>query len=265
MNVYYPNAILLLIPGIEAIVNYRRIFKQARCSEPLVHLAGEHLSFLVAVVVALLPTFVSRQIIYGNAFESDYPSLRTWYWTSPALFRVLFSADHGLLSWTPILLPAVLGLVVFWRKDHLFGGGLLLSFLTYYYFIASYPDWDGISSFGNRFFVSLTPIFVLGLAAFLDFFSRSRKHLGSDFAVASSIIGLLVLWDCGFIFQWGTGMVPARGPIAWSEMIHNQYAAVPRQIGSELEIYFTARKTMMQRIEGKDLEYLKTQPDQLVK
>jgi len=81
-----------------------------------------------------------------------------------------------MLSWTPILIPAMLGLIVLYRRDRLFGGGLLLALLAYYYFIASYPDWDGISSFGNRFFVSLTPVFVIGLAAALDWLARWWKN-----------------------------------------------------------------------------------------
>jgi len=246
-----------LVPAVEGIVEYRRALEQqtGRLAS-LLRLAGAHAFFLIVAGLALLPTFIVRRIINGSAFESDYPALRNWSWTSPVLLRVLFSADHGLLSWTPVLIPAILGLFLFWRRDPLFGAALLLSFLAYYYFIASYPDWDGISSFGNRFFVSLTPLFVLGLAAFLDFFARKWRHGEIDFVVASSVIGVLILWNGGLIFQWGTNMIPARGPITWSGMIHNQYAAVPQRIGSDLEAYFLRRKVMMQHIEEQDLKGL---------
>jgi hypothetical protein len=149
---------------------------------------------------------------------------------------------------------ALLGLVLLSRRDLLFGGGLLLSFLAYYYFMASYPTWDGISSFGNRFFVSLTPLFVLGLASFLDSFSRWWRHVWVDFALASIVVGLFVLWNAGFVFQWGTQMIPSRGPIVWSEMLRNRYAVVPYRAAGELESYFLRRKAMMQGIEERDLE-----------
>ena len=149
MNVYYPNAILLFVPAVEAIGDYRSAFLETTGRAPRwLGLAETHALFLVVAALALLPTFIVRHILYGNPFESDYPPVRSWHWTSPALFQVLFSADHGMFAWTPILIPAALGLISFLRRDRLFGWALLLSFLAYYYFIASYPDWDGISSFG---------------------------------------------------------------------------------------------------------------------
>ncbi len=128
--------------------------------------------FGAVFIVSLLPTFVTRQIIYGNPFETGYPGIRTWNWTSPALLQVLFSSDHGMFSWTPILILATVGLFFLIKRNALLGAGSLLTFAVYYYFIASYPDWDGLSSFGNRFFVSLTPIFILGLAALYSSFSH---------------------------------------------------------------------------------------------
>ncbi len=158
-------------------------------------LLGEHALFFAATAIMMLPIFVTRQIIYGSLLRIRLPfRVSTWYWASPVLLRVLFSSDHGMLSWTPILIPAMLGLIVFYRRDRLFGGGLLLALLAYYYFIASYPDWDGISSFGNRFFVSLTPVFVIGLAAALDWLAGWWKIPRQYLAAASAAIAL---WCCG--------------------------------------------------------------------
>src|SRR5260370_30028277 len=115
-----------------------------------------HLLFTVVLVIALLPTFLTRLLIYGNSFESGYIPLRDWNWFSPYFLAVFFSSNHGLLSWTPILLFAIVGLFLFWRRTPLTGAPLLAGFLAFYFFIASYPDWAGISSYGNRFFISLT-------------------------------------------------------------------------------------------------------------
>ncbi len=256
-NIYYPNTILLLIPGLEAMGDYRRALQRnARDAARVLRLFRSHMLFVSMIGVSLMPTLITRRIIYGTFFESDYPPIRDWFWTSPALLPVLFSANHGLLSWTSVLITAILGLVLLWRRDFLFAGTLLLLFLAYYYFIASYPSWDGVSSFGNRFFVSLTSLFVIGLSAALDFFARLWKQSGRDFVVAAAFLGILELWNAGFIFQWGTQMISARGPVLWSEMVHNQYAVVPGRIARELENYFLRRKSMMQRIEVQDLQRL---------
>jgi hypothetical protein len=118
-----------------------------------------------------------------------------------------------------------------------------------HYFIASYPDWDGLSSYGNRFFISLTPIFILGFAALLDAFSVAMAKTSRVVAVAGAVIALLTAWNAGFIFQWGTHMVAARGEISWPEMVHYQFPVVPPRLEHSVENYFLHRRGMMQQIE----------------
>jgi hypothetical protein len=250
MNVYYPNAIVMVAPGLEALADYRRAKKTAKWDA----LLWNHACFLGVALLALLPTFLTRWAVFGGAFESGYPPMKEWNWTSPVWLSLLFSSDHGLLSWTPILIPALLGLFWIWRKDSLFGGGLFLSVLAFSYFIACYPDWDGLSSFGNRFFISLTPVFVIGLAATLERFAQWRGRQGGHVAFAGILIVLLSLWNAGFIFQWGTQMIPARGSISWVQMAHNQFAVVPKRITNDLERYLFLHDSEMEGIEGQDLE-----------
>ena len=189
----------------------------------------------------MLPTFIAHRIIYGSFLETGYIPISRWFWGSPSLFSVLFSANHGLLSWTPVLLFAVIGPLpgfAFWRSVPRVGGAFLFAAIAFYYFIASYPDWEGISSYGNRFFVSLTPLFIVGLAVFLDRFTRVFRSPRVAFAAASIFLACFVFWNAGLMFQWGTHLIPARGPISFSEMIRNQFVVVPRQISAQLEEVF---------------------------
>lgn len=258
VNVYYPNALLLIFLGVEAV----SLFGMRTLSGDAFVMAARELVLRCAVfatvfLAALLPTFVTRQIIYGSPFESGYPGIATWHWTSPAVLEVLFSSDHGMFSWTPVLVLAVAGFPFLVKRNRLLGVGSVLTFLAYYYFIASYPDWDGLSSYGNRFFVSLTPIFVLGLAALLSAFSAWVGRALRAAQLAGSVLVLLILWNLGFIFQWGTHMVPARGEISWSAMVHNQFVEVPLRITHSVETYFLHRNEMMQHIEQDDIEQQK--------
>ena len=254
-NVYYPNVFLLIFPGLE-IVHLFRIRQRGpnQANVPLGKLVSCSAVFGAAFAVSLLPTFVTRQIIYGNPFESGYPGLRTWNWTSPAFWSVLFSSDHGLWSWTPILCLAVIGLFFLAKRDVLLGAGSILTFLLYYYFIAACPFWDGFSSYGNRYFLSLTPLFILGLAASFSAFSSWVGKASRAMALAGSAIALFVVWNVGLIFQWGTHLVPARGKISWSEMVHNQLVVVPLRMTHSLQTYFLHRTDMMQHIEQEDIE-----------
>ncbi len=257
-NVYYPNAILLTFPAVEVLHLYRAGRSESgRPALPMQKLAVRGAVFAVFFFASLLPTFITRQIIYGGPFETGYPPILTWNWTSPVLLKVLFSSDHGMFTWTPVLILAVVGLPFLIKRDALLGAGSLLAFLAFYYFIASYTNWDGISSFGNRFFVSLTPIFVLGLAALLCSFSSWMGKTTHALAVACPMLALLIVWNAGFIFQWGTHMVPARGEISWSAMIRNQFVEVPRRMTQNLETYFIHRGDMMRNIERGDIEQQK--------
>ena len=254
-NVYYPNVILLIFPALE-ILNFGGATRResVRLIVPIQKLALNCGVFVVLFFASLFPTFITRHIIYGSPFETGYPAIWTWNWTSPVLLKVLFSSDHGMFSWTPVLIFAVVGLPFLIKRDALLGTGSLLTFLAFYYLIASYPDWDGISSFGNRFFVSLTPIFILGLAALLSSFSSWLGKPARAVAITCPLLALLIAWNVGLIFQWGIHMVPARGGFSWSKMAHNQFVLVPSELTHFAGAYFLHRKEMMWQIEQEDIE-----------
>ena len=261
LDVYYANVMLFVILPLEAAREYSAAARKATPGTPSVsQLFGRHAAFAATLLICMLPTFIAHRIIYGSFLETGYIPISQWFWGSPYLFSVLFSSNHGLLSWTPVLLFAVIGLVAFWRSVPRVGGAFLFAAIAFYYFIASYPDWAGISSYGSRFFVSLTPLFIVGLAVFLDRFTRIFRSPRVALAAASIFLACFVFWNAGLMFQWGTHLIPARGPISFSEMIRNQVVVVPRQITAQLEKYLFGRKAMMQQIEQRDLEQLKQNP-----
>jgi hypothetical protein len=261
LDVYYANAMVLVVLAVDAIPQYlsalRRDSRASTESLRVSNLFVSHLLFAVVLPICLLPIFITRYIIYGNAFESGYVPLRNWLWSSPAFLSVLFSSNHGLISWTPVLLFSILGLFLFWRRAPRVGAPLLAAFLAFYLFIACYPDWAGISSYGNRFFVSLTALFILGLAVFLDRFSQFLRSRKAAFATASVPLALLVLWNVGLMFQWGSHLIPVRGPVSFSEVAHNQFFVVPRQFSADFCRYLFKREALMQQIEQHDIQQRK--------
>jgi hypothetical protein len=263
LNVYYPNAMVLVVLVVEAARQYLAAFRRdahsAEASEiPRVsQLLVRHFLFGTVVLLCLLPTFITRYIVYGGGLESGYIPLRDWLWRSPALFEVLFASNHGLLAWTPLLLFAIIGLILFWWREPRVGIPFLAAFLAFYLFIACYPDWAGISSYGNRFFVSLTALFILGLSVLLDRFARIFGSRRAALATVSVVLAFFILWNAGLMFQWGTHLVPVRGRISVSEMIHNQFFVVPRQLASRLQTYLFNRKALMKQIEDRDIQQMK--------
>jgi hypothetical protein len=261
LDVYYANVMLFVVLPFEGARDYSAAIRRATPGTPTVpQLVARHLVFASTLLVCMLPTFIVHRIIYGNMLETGYVPASEWFWRSPYLFSVLFSSNHGLLSWTPVLLFAFIGLLAFWRSVPRVGAAFLGTALAFYYFIASYPDWAGISSYGSRFFVSLTPLFILGLGVFLDRFTRIFRARSAALGAACVFLACFVFWNAGLMFQWGTHLIPARGPISFPQMIRNQFLVVPRQITMQLEKYLFGRKAMMQQIEQRDIEQLKQNP-----
>src|SRR5712664_4112132 len=259
LNVYYANAMLLVILVVEALRNYAAAFR-GHAGASVSQLITGHFLFAVVTLLCLIPTFVTRYIVYGGPFESGYGSVQTWAWRSPYFLAVLFSSEHGLFSWTPLLLLATTGLVLFkWREPRV-GTPLLAGALAFYLFIACYPDWAGISSFGNRFFISLTPLFILGLSVLLARVAGLFRSQRAAVAAVSVVLAAFMLWNAAFIFQWGEHLIPPRGPISWSEMIRNQFSVVPRQLAAHLENYLFNRHDLMRQIEDRDIDEMKKQP-----
>jgi hypothetical protein len=265
LNVYYANAMVLAVLLVEAVRHYYLAFRPdasaaSESAPSFLQLLLRHFLFAAVVLVCMLPTLITRYLVYGSAFESGYIPLRDWLWSSPVFLQVLFSSNHGLLAWTPILLFAIAGLFIFWRWQRRSGTPLLAAFLAFYLLIACYPDWAGISSFGNRFFVSVTPLFILGLSVFLDRFAQLFRSNRTALAAASAFLALFLLWNVGLMFQWGAHLIPTRGPISFSEMIHNQFFVVSRQLAADLQRYLFKRKALMQQIEDRDLRQLENNP-----
>jgi hypothetical protein len=261
LNVYYANAVVLVVLLVEAIGEYRAAFRDpARSPQSVSQLLGKHALFAFIAAFCLLPTFVSRAIIYGSPFESGYIPLHDWAWTSAHLLAVLFSANHGLFVWTPVLPLSVVGLFVFWRRQPSVGGAFLAAALAFYAFIACYPDWAGISSYGNRFFVSLTALFIIGLSVLLDRVASLFPSRRAALTTASVVLACFVVWNISFMFQWGMHLVPARGPVSWTQVIHNQFFVVPRQISAKIENYLFHRSHLMQQIEQSDIKQMNERP-----
>ena len=256
VDVYFMNGVFLVLPLVESLLAYWN-FLQAKdylASAPL--LAG-NFCFLLAIILAFIPTLITRYIIFGGFLRFGSYTALAWDWTAPNWRSVLFSSEHGLFSWTPILALAIVGLFLAPRAARTLALFLALTAAGFYYVISSYPFWHGMASFGNRFFISLTPVFIFGLALLLQRFAGFFRSANRAFTAASLLLLLFILWNLGFIFQWGAHLISPRGPVSFSRVAYNQIFVVPRQISADLQRYLFKRKALMQQIEQKDVEQLK--------
>ena len=161
---YYPN----LLVSLFAVADLAEVAHRARLRpwrSALASVAIPTAIWVFGLFLGWLPLGLVKWVIYGSPFQLGYRE--SWWFFDPRLWQVLFSSEHGLFSWTPILLLACLGFIPLIRRHPALGWRSLSTFLVFWYVIASYNDWHGQSSYSNRFFLSLTPLFVYGLAALL--------------------------------------------------------------------------------------------------
>jgi hypothetical protein len=180
----WQDALFLIVPVIETL--------RWRTSWP------RRLQALALTAAAALAVFTPQMavwtVLYGTPLAMPQgPSFMQW--TAPHLAAVLFSDNHGLFTWAPLLLFAVAGLVSFSATRPGLALPIAAVLLAAWYVNAAVADWWAGEAFGARRFLSLTPLFSLGLAHWLGAGTGRRPRPGRT-AVAMGLVlgnGLLLL------------------------------------------------------------------------
>lgn len=255
LDVYFANGVFLVLPLIESLVHYWDAWKTEDFSEAATVFA-ENFCYLLTVILCFLPTLITRYIIFGGFFRFGTYSDMQWEWSAPHWYSILWSSEHGILTWTPILVLAIIGLVFVPRRAKVLTSYLSAGAAAFFYLISCYPSWNGAASFGNRYFISLTTVFIFGLALLLQRFGGFFRSSSRAFSLAASVLILFIVWNAGFIFQWGAHLISPRGPVSLSEVAYNQFFVVPRELSADVRRYLFGRKAFMQQIEKRDIQEL---------
>ncbi|MCX8009474.1 MAG: hypothetical protein N3A54_07345, partial [Patescibacteria group bacterium] len=145
-------------------------------------------SFILGCLLGFFPQLLAWQALYGTMLKSPYLSEHHYFnFFQPKLIDVLVYPNNGLLLWTPIIGICLAGLVL--EKRILF----LLVFILQWYLIASWSFWWQGASFSGRMFISLLPIFSLGLG---DLLTRWKPKL------QAAIILFFLIYNGGAIMLY---------------------------------------------------------------
>ena len=127
-------------------------------------------------------------------------------------------------------------------------------FVGYYYVVASYENWHGQSAFGNRFFVSLTPCSSWGSPKFWRVASKFPFVGRRPRLACTLLLAPLIFWNVGLMFQWGTGLVPNRGPVDFRVATRNQATRVGSGSWPLPRSFLMDREQVTRAVEHGDLE-----------
>jgi hypothetical protein len=147
---------------------------------------------LAGAALAFAPQSFVWQRLYGHPLTIPQGSA-FMKWGAPALWQVLVSDNHGLFSWTPVLLLSVAGLVPLVRRDARVGVPAAAFLLASWYVNASVVDWWGGEAFGARRFVACFPVFVLGAAMLFERWRDRPPVLVTTVLAFVALNGLLLL------------------------------------------------------------------------
>ena len=168
------------------------------------YFAGLTLCAFISILV-FSPQLSLWRITSGAWFSQPYTSVGDSYnWLDPQVCGLLFdTARHGLFVWSPLLLPACVGLMFLYRRDKIVAVSTLLLMLLSIYTYACWSIWWSGVGFSNRFFIHLIPAFILGLAGLMEALKR-RMTL----AVITAILSIFVLWNFLLMADYRALLVP---------------------------------------------------------
>ncbi len=183
---------------------------------------------VAVAALAFLPQTMAYMALNGHVGPSRLVA-RKMSWHAPHALQVLASPAHGLFFWTPLAIVAIVGLVVLALRlppaIRAFGAALLLAAACQVYVAGSVESWTVAGAFGQRRFVSLTPLLVVGVAAVLAAV-RGRRAIAS---MAAVVLAASVWWNVAMIVQFGAGLMD-RQRLEPSRIAYNTFVVVPRAL-----------------------------------
>ena len=186
------------------------------------------LAGVTAGAAAYLPQAAAYLVLNGHVGPSRLVA-RKMSWTAPHALEVLASPAHGFLVWTPLAAAGLAGLFVLARRlapdTRPVGVALLLMALLQVYVGGSVESWTVAGAFGQRRFVSLTSILVVGIAAVLAATRPLRWVRGATRAA----LALAIWWNVALAAQFGAGMMD-RQRLEPGSIAYNTFVVVPRAL-----------------------------------
>ena len=164
--------------------------------------------FLSVMVVVFLPQLFMWKTVYGS-FLTIPQGGGFFSWASPHVLAALFSMRHGLITWHPIFLLGLLGLIPLWKVDRRVALLILFVFAGELYVNSAASHWWADDAFGGRRFVSLIPLLTVPTALLL---ARMKKQ------VAAAVLAALVLWNGLGLAQYRLGFVSMSQALTIREM-----------------------------------------------
>jgi hypothetical protein len=216
-----------------------------------------------AFAAGYLPQLLAYLALNGRPGPSPLVG-RKMFWYAPHALQVLADPRHGFLFWTPLAALALAGLIVMTAagrdargaaeaasmpspRDAIrivsasdrrrVGACLLLMVALQVYISGAVESWTVAGAFGQRRFVAVTIVLVIGLAALRDWI---RGRIAGRALTAA--IALCVWWNLALMAEFGTSMMD-RQRLDLGRNAYDAFITLPRTAPDLVRRYFTARSS----------------------
>jgi hypothetical protein len=143
----------------------------------------------VAFTLVWIPQFIYWWSITGHFLVNSYPDER-FYWGNPHFIAGLFSYRKGWLIYTPVMVFALAGIVLLFKKMKEFSWATFIFIILATYIIVSWWCWWYGGSFGMRSFVDYYGILAIPMALLFSEIWRFKKQ--SKIIVLSIVVFFLI-------------------------------------------------------------------------
>ena len=227
------DAVFLALPVVDLISGVTRSELERRLRGFALVVAG--------AVVGFAPQLLAWMLTSGRPLPHVYSEIGDPFrWTRPALGSILFSGYNGLVTWTPIVVPAVAGIWLLRRDRPRVARGLFILLVLEWWSIASYGYWWGGASFGARYFLTVIPVFGVGLAVAAE---RLVRKIGPYATVAAAAV--FVLWNLLLMAQFRLEWIPHNVQPDFAAAIARQFGEAPRALVTGLVGPFRWNRTVV--------------------
>jgi hypothetical protein len=216
----WQNILMFVLPAVDLLRAMRVDARRAA-------LAGAILALGAAVGFA--PQMLAWHAIYGHWLARS-PVGPELYWFHPQIVDVLWSSRNGLFAWSPVFIPAVVGLAALTRREPLVAWSALAIFAAMTWVNGAVDDWWGGAGFGMRRFDSLVPFAALGVSVSIALAARAIERRPQ--LLVAGALASLTLWNLSFMaVAAGGGGFRLGEPVSFGDVGGRQAALLHHWFG----------------------------------
>ena len=160
------------------------------------------LTFAVWIPQCLYWKHITGSYVYYSYYDEGF------FWSDPKIIQVLFGFRKGLFVYTPVLLAALAGYFLLWKRKREYFWAIIVFSILNVYVVSSWWCWWYGGSFGLRSFIESFPLLSIPFALFLAWISEQKKWLRTTL---SAIVLLLGLQSAFHIVQYYNEVIHYEG------------------------------------------------------